>query len=311
MVALIPVDEREDYPVIDVTDWPIHQDESVGSKRKMWLFEPRHERRWLFKHLTAPGVGEDWAEKTAAELAGRLALPHAIVELARWRSNPGLISLDFTRRRVRGELVLGRRLLSDQDDSYPATRTFRNVEHTAQRIKSVLQQAFVGAPADVPAFVKGAADLFVGYLMLDALIGNTDRHHENWGILPSSRSGVGVAVLAPTFDHASSLGRELTDSERERRLDTRDAGYSVRHYAIEKARSAIYDEARPTRPLSPIRLLGALLATLVVRGPDGSIACDESSRSRSTLLWGESRPRESARSPRPSLVACSTRPTGP
>jgi hypothetical protein len=25
-------------------------------------------------------------------------------------------------------------------------------------------------------------DAFVGYLVFDALIGNTDRHHENWGI---------------------------------------------------------------------------------------------------------------------------------
>src|SRR5690606_14933665 len=50
-----------------------------------------------------------------------------------------------------------------------------------------------------------------GYLVLDAVIGNTDRHHENWGIL-RKKTGTGyVGYLAPSFDHASSLGRELHD----------------------------------------------------------------------------------------------------
>jgi hypothetical protein len=50
--------------------------------------------------------------------------------------------------------------------------------------------------------------LFPGYLMLDALIGNTDRHHENWGarVLAGLGNGRRMAVLAPTYDHASSEG---------------------------------------------------------------------------------------------------------
>ena len=47
--------------------------------------------------------------------------------------------------------------------------------------------------------------------MLDALIGNTDRHHENWGILVRRGRGVLLGEVAPSFDHASSLGRELRD----------------------------------------------------------------------------------------------------
>jgi hypothetical protein len=56
--------------------------------------------------------------------------------------------------------------------------------------------------------------------MLDALIGNTDRHHENWAIIVSqvSRDGVIEAELAPSYDTASCLGREMTDIDRVRRL---------------------------------------------------------------------------------------------
>jgi hypothetical protein len=58
--------------------------------------------------------------------------------------------------------------------------------------------------------------------MLDALIGNTDRHHENWGVQVDPRmpreDDTPHFELAPSFDHASSLGRNITDAERERWL---------------------------------------------------------------------------------------------
>lgn len=44
---------------------------------------------------------------------------------------------------------------------------------------------------------------FAGYLILDALVNNTDRHHGNWAV---TRGTDGAVHLAPSFDHASSLG---------------------------------------------------------------------------------------------------------
>lgn len=50
------------------------------------------------------------------------------------------------------------------------------------------------------------------YAILDGLIGNTDRRHENWMFCydPRRRS----YQLAPSYDHGSSLGRELQDVSR-------------------------------------------------------------------------------------------------
>ena len=50
------------------------------------------------------------------------------------------------------------------------------------------------------------------YAILDGLLGNTDRHHENWMFFyhPELRS----YELAPSYDHGSSLGRELQDVSR-------------------------------------------------------------------------------------------------
>ena len=52
------------------------------------------------------------------------------------------------------------------------------------------------------------------YIVLDALIGNTDRHHENWALLRKKINNKWSGQTSPSFDHASSLGRELEDRKR-------------------------------------------------------------------------------------------------
>jgi hypothetical protein len=71
-----------------------------------------------------------------------------------------------------------------------------------------------------------ADSAFTGYLVLDALIGNTDRHHQNWATLRSRSTAL---RLAPTFDHASSLGYLLSDEARMQRLS--EVGPSVSDFA--------------------------------------------------------------------------------
>jgi serine/threonine protein kinase HipA of HipAB toxin-antitoxin module len=58
------------------------------------------------------------------------------------------------------------------------------------------------APSDGSEYPSAFAQ-FTGYLVLDALIGHTDRHEENWGVIEGI---TGAKRLAPSFDHASSLG---------------------------------------------------------------------------------------------------------
>jgi hypothetical protein len=83
---------------------------------------------------------------------------------------------------------------------------------------------------------SSALDVFVGYLMLDAWIANQDRHHENWSLVVSPEP---ARHLAPTYDHASSLGSNEPDKARKDRLTTHDKGRSMEHY-VERARSAFF-----------------------------------------------------------------------
>ncbi|MEG3898961.1 MULTISPECIES: hypothetical protein [unclassified Microcoleus] len=65
--------------------------------------------------------------------------------------------------------------------------------------------------------------------MLDAWIGNTDRHHENWGFVEvrASKTPQVIAHLAPTYDYASSLGREHS-KRLERPGDSAMAAYAAK-----------------------------------------------------------------------------------
>jgi hypothetical protein len=62
---------------------------------------------------------------------------------------------------------------------------------------------------------------------------------------------LGKIHLAPTFDHASSLGRNERDAVRLERLGTGDRGRSVGHY-VERAESAFFPVSGGKKPLSTL-----------------------------------------------------------
>ena len=64
-------------------------------------------------------------------------------------------------------------------------------------------------------------DVFVGFLILDAIIANQDRHEDNWAVLRAQLS-TGRDLLAASYDHGSSLGHNLLDSKREAMLRNRE-----------------------------------------------------------------------------------------
>jgi hypothetical protein len=229
------------FPVLEIDGVPERR-EPIGSKAKFWFRRENH--LWLFKEAR-PGTGEDWAEKLAAELARVLGLPHAVVELAHHEHAAGIATKDFTDEHARGDLVHGNELLFEVDPAYPKERRYRVHEHTLATVQRVLVAGHVVLPtAPWPIGVVTPWDGFIGYLLLDALICNTDRHHQNWGVLVRSHGGKELRELAPTFDHASSLGRELSNDQRERALTTRDTRGDLRAY-VARARSAFYDDGGP------------------------------------------------------------------
>jgi hypothetical protein len=218
--------------------------EQLGTKYKFWYLD-QDGQPWLFKQARE-GTGEDWAEKISAELCQMLELPHATYELASWRGNRGIATPSFNVRD--GRLVFGNELLAYVVSGYDTETKHRRQHHKVGRVFAYLGGESVRTPYgwDCPNELSSAASVFAGYLMLDALIGNQDRHDENWGVIAVQ----GTQYLQPTFDHASSLGRNESDEARTDRLTTRDKNRSMMAY-VERARSALYS-ATSTRPLSTL-----------------------------------------------------------
>jgi len=227
------------------------QIEQMGTKRKFWFQNKEGTEQFLFKY-NRPDTGEDWSEKIAAEIAELIGLPHAVVELAQCEDQRGVVSRDFTENRAKGALIHGNELLVMIDPDYPS-KEFRKVsQHSIDNLIRALSSRIIRLP-DSHSFSPGivnSVDLFLGYLMLDVFVGNTDRHHENWGILVRIGEAEGElhVELAPSFDHASSLGRELTESRRETLLAGKGGQGTVAMYAS-RAPSAIYLGTEDRKPL--------------------------------------------------------------
>lgn len=238
------------FAVYHVPDDAPTKTEAMGTKHKFWF--SRDGASWLFK-TTRPGHGEHWAEVIAAALAEKLGLPHAHYELARWQDSTGVVTPRFMPAEF--DLVHGNELLAEQDATYPraGARYVRTRQHTIEAVQNVIGAHDVGLPIGwvSPPDVRSACDVFAGYLLLDAWIGNTDRHHENWALVVNVAEG--KRHLAPTFDHASSLGAHETDENRARRLTSPNPAFRVEGYVQRsKARSALYLSPGDQRPLGLI-----------------------------------------------------------
>jgi hypothetical protein len=197
----------EPYPIIPLHKEDVLAPEEMGSKRKGWVQVADDRERWLFKYARLSNglvTGEHWAEKVAAELAALLQIPHARVELATLDGAPGCISRRFPELAKAGaELIHGNDLLAGVVLGYDRTKQFRQSDHTVENILVAISRVMSSPEEQAAAFRQMA-----GYLLLDALILNTDRHHENWAVVRLMHQDGRVAhEMAPTFDHASALGR--------------------------------------------------------------------------------------------------------
>jgi hypothetical protein len=166
------------FPTISVDPAQAESPEQLGTKRKYW-FTDEQNRRVLFK-AEQRGTGEDWAEKLACELAGRLGLPHVHYDLAEEQGTgtPGVICESCVP--AGWSLVMGNELLLGRDPAYPADdgRKYKVREHTIKAVAEAVGKLQLPPEpwrAVLPAGIGSALDVFLGYVLLDAWVANQDR----------------------------------------------------------------------------------------------------------------------------------------
>lgn len=244
----------EPFVSLDVSSWRAAGVEQLGTKPKQWLRDDS-DRLWLWKaattNLSAAGrhaKGDDWAERIVTEIARQLGLPVAMTELAMRAGQPGTVSLSVVDPDSES-LVHGNELLAEL--GVVGVDPHDRAGYTVEAVQQVLS-GLDGGLDGVSAF-----HCFAGYLMLDALAGNTDRHQENWAVIADAG---GKRRLAPSFDHASSIGFLLNDPQRVQMLSSRDRNQTPEAWA-DRARTRF--EGHP-HPIEVARSADALVRSGIV-----------------------------------------------
>ncbi|MGH8643520.1 MAG: HipA domain-containing protein [Gammaproteobacteria bacterium] len=233
------------YPILEIPpDWVL-ESEPMGSKDKFWCGTDERPD-WLFKY-PQPNTGQHCSEKIAAEVADGLDILHAQVELALFQGVRGSATASFAREGR--EVYYGNQVLAGHVLGYDPGKQFGQSDHTLESIFLALERVLLA-----PEAARRAKEQLADYLVLDALIGNTDRHHENWGILRKRTERGWQDMLAPTFDHASSLGRELVDDSAGKCRRRLLAEGRLAQYA-EKAPGAIFWQVTDKHGISPLELV--------------------------------------------------------
>ena len=276
----IPPLQRE---IFDVSEWRMDPEYHVfpqGSRPKTAIICPdpapspllRAGHRYLFKESEPRYPAQYWAEV----FAYRIGLSVGVIV------PPAFAAVD-SRKATVGTLI-------EWFYGYPGAR-YRRVFVPAVEIfkrlipefdlKSGRQHNLRTAITYLRFFQRGAAKLpapegFWGRaLAFDSLIGNTDRHQENWGLLWIVRSDGPTAGYAPMFDNGSSLGHELTEDAIERYADPTVLDHYIargRHHvrwglnSEREAQFPLLDRFYRTQPAAraPIRRVGRTDAGLII-----------------------------------------------
>lgn len=225
--------------IVDIAYWPVANDYGVfpvGARDKTLRISPRQpsfefcisNHRYLFKEAIKsaqqPGKprhpDQYWAEVIAYKVACLMDVPAPRVFVAVDSEGmdgiePGTINEWFM-----GYSQEDERFIAGGDFMQRMIRGYDREKGKAHNLRSIIQLArtFTRQGLMDQDWVKHWA---LG-LCFDALIGNTDRHQENWGLIVDSANKEPPIRFAPFFDNGTSLGHELREEKMKRMM--RDQG---------------------------------------------------------------------------------------
>ncbi|MCA8236140.1 HipA domain-containing protein [Burkholderia cenocepacia] len=207
------IEPRNQRQIIDVVHWRTDEEFGVfpqGARAKEAVFTPQDSgdepllpcHRYLFKRSKQAYPDQFWGEIVAYRIgcAMGLSVPPAF---AAYNSGTGYSAALIEWFYVHPERFVHagdyfQRLIPEFDRD-------RGREHNLADAKR-LMRAFAQTQMLRDDWRQWLADMF----MFDAVIGNTDRHQDNWGFIFSNPGRArGMARIAPLFDNGTSLGHEM------------------------------------------------------------------------------------------------------
>lgn len=175
----------------DFNSWREYEGASEGSGRseKIWLVNPNNGDIGLFKFRKTENTTEHISEKIAMQLARLLNIECMDVDIGSYENRIG--SLSYRINKEDENLIEGIQLINKYYPNYNPLTLYDedNEEYYSldMILKSLQEYEFQKEFLKIPIF--------------DFLIGNTDRHQNNWAILQKDD----YVRLCPLYDNGSSL----------------------------------------------------------------------------------------------------------
>lgn len=199
--------------IIDFSDWNIYDGFSEGSGRseKQWLQAP-DGTIGLFKwpKINSDNVHTSYehiSEHLAYQLGLLLDIPTARIDIGYYKRRIG--SLSYRINKPNEELCEGLSFILEKHPDYDPDKLYDSDTQKYYSIEHIIENS------ETPEI----ADHMVGMMFFDYLIGNSDRHQNNWAFLrvtdPEARHS---RRLCPLYDNGSSLCCYVDDNETVRLL---------------------------------------------------------------------------------------------
>ncbi|MGG7153583.1 HipA domain-containing protein, partial [Clostridium neonatale] len=177
--------------IVDYTNWQEYEGASEGSGRsdKVWLINKITNEIGLFKFTKSHETTEHISEKLASDISKLLGIKCAKVEIGIYIKEIG--SMSYLINKQDEILIEGIYLINELYPSYDSYTMYDSVNeeyYSLEMILNVLSK-------------YNLSKEFLHILIFDYLIGNTDRHQNNWAILQKGED----VKLCPLYDNGSSL----------------------------------------------------------------------------------------------------------
>lgn len=188
----------------DFSSWSIYEGNSFGSgtSQQEWIVNNITNEIGLFKDRKSEHTTDNFSEKIASEIAMKIGLPSAKIDLATRDSRIGIVSYKINSETE--NILEGIQFISKLYPFYNRDTLINEATGENYSLDMVLNS------------INGLnleSELFKIFIF-DFIIGNRDRHHSNWAILMND----GDIRICPVYDNASSLCAYITDDQIERSL---------------------------------------------------------------------------------------------
>ncbi len=184
--------------MIDFSEWKVYDgaSEGSGSSEKVWLINPETNQTGLFKYKKDEYTTDHVSECIAYKIACLLDIRCAKFELGTYHGREGSMSYNIISGKqslVEGiHYILKKHPKYDKDTLVAKDHEVYSLEMIKESIESFLDfKEFLTIP------------------LFDYLIGNTDRHQNNWAVI----SEEGKLYFSPLYDNSSSLCAYMNEKD--------------------------------------------------------------------------------------------------